>query len=344
MTPRPNADERRRVGVRAGDDLEVVRLVLLRDADLDEAGELGPVAAAAGHRLDDSPRRRRSAGSGARLERGTRQCVPWRSQSARRIASRRATGLGVAVAYRRDSASASSGAAGRMPGGRGPLLGPRPGQGLAGRPGQDPLLAVAHEPGLHQQLDVAVAVGAGDVEARGRPLRALAQELLDQPVADVARIGHPDRVELDDRPLVADALALDADEAGDPALLLVDVHQVVRSERAERQAEQAEHADRRAGQRQAERAGVGAVGLAQARQLAERGEVGQARGADLAGPARARGRVGHRGRLIAAAERARRVRPAAGALARVVVLAGHRGDEPMEARLARRAPGGTRWR
>ena len=120
------------------------------------------------------------------------------------------------------------------------------GQRPVGRPGEDPLLAVAHEARLHQQLDVAVGVGARDVEAGGPALRALAQELLDEPVADVAGVGQPDGIELHDRPLVAERLALDADEAGDPPVLLVDVHEVVRAERAERQAEQAEHADRRA--------------------------------------------------------------------------------------------------
>ncbi len=67
-----------------------------------------------------------------------------------------------------------------------------------------------------------------------------------------------------------------------PALGLVDEHQVVRPERPERQTEQAEHADRRAADRQAERARRGIGVLAQARQLAERGEVGQSGGPDLA--------------------------------------------------------------
>ena len=124
----------------------------------------------------------------------------------------------------------------------------------ARRPEQDVLLAVAHEAGLHEQLDVAVRVGAGDVEAR----RARAS----RPRAGAAgragsgcrpALAMPDRVELHDRPLVADRLALDADEARDPALLLVDVHQVVRPEGTERQPEQAEHADRRPVDRQPER-------------------------------------------------------------------------------------------
>ena len=47
------------------------------------------------------------------------------------------------------------------------------------------------KPGLHEQLDVAVDVGARDVEPGGAALRALAQELLDEPVADVAGVGEP---------------------------------------------------------------------------------------------------------------------------------------------------------
>ena len=105
---------------------------------------------------------------------------------------------------------------------------------------------------------------------------------MDEPEADVAGLAGADPVELDDRPLVADRVALDADQAGEAALLLVDVHQVVRPERAERQPEQAEHADRRAADRQPERARRGFVVLAQPRQLAERGEVGQPGDPDLA--------------------------------------------------------------
>ena len=79
---------------------------------------------------------------------------------------------------------------------------------------------------------------------------------------------------------------------------------------------------------------VGAVRLAQPRQLAERGEVGQARGADLAAALR-----GERSALIGPPRRlgpasAGRVRPAAGALARVVVLGGHGRHQAVEARLA----------
>ena len=165
------------------------------------------------------------------------------------------------------------------------------------------------------------------MEPGGAALGALAQELVDEAVADVAGVGQADGIELHDRPFVAGRLALDADQAGDPAVLLVDVHQVVRTERAERQPEEAEHPDRRAAHRQAERSGRGAVRLAQARQLAERGEVGQARGADLALAAR---RPGSRSSGLRPAGR---VVAAAGALARIVVLLGHRRDQPVEARL-----------
>ena len=202
------------------------------------------------------------------------------------MASSRATGAG--VGDRVQPRHRQRVEAGRRPDARraARFVGPRRRQGSSARPGEDPLLAVAHETGLHQELHVAVRVGARDVEPCGPALGALAQELLDEPIADVAGIGHPDGVELHDRPLVADRLALDADEAGDPAVLLVDVHEVVRAERAQRQAEQAEDPDRRAGQRQAQRAGVGAVGLAQPRQLPEGREVREARGPDLAAAAR----------------------------------------------------------
>ena len=84
----------------------------------------------------------------------------------------------------------------------------------------------------------------------------VAQAGLDQAVADVAGVAEPDGVELHDRPLVAVAVALDAEEPAEMAVALVDVEQVVRAEGAERQAEEGEDADRRAGDRQAERAGA----------------------------------------------------------------------------------------
>ena len=73
-----------------------------------------------------------------------------------------------------------------------------------GRPIEDDLLAVAGEARLHEQLDVAVPVGAGDVESNDAALRGLADELLDEPEADVAGRRRADPVELHDRPLVAE--------------------------------------------------------------------------------------------------------------------------------------------
>jgi hypothetical protein len=77
------------------------------------------------------------------------------------------------------------------------------------------------------------------VEAARAALGALANELLDEAVADLPGVGHADRVELHDRPLVARRIALDPDQAGDAPVLLVDVHHVVRTEGAEWQPEQA---------------------------------------------------------------------------------------------------------
>ena len=93
-----------------------------------------------------------------------------------------------------------------------------PGSGDAGVAEQESLLAVAHEPGLHEQLDVVVRVGARDVEAARAALRPVAQQVLDEPEPDVARIVAADRVELHDDPLVARRLALHAEEAGDVAV------------------------------------------------------------------------------------------------------------------------------
>ncbi len=122
------------------------------------------------------------------------------------------------------------------------------------------------------------------MEAHGPALLAVAHEVLDEPEPDVAGVDLADGVELDDRPLVALALALDAEQAGHPPVLLEHIHEIVRAERTERQPEQVEHPDGRTRHGQPERARLGPVGLAQARQLAERGQVGQPRQADLARP------------------------------------------------------------
>ncbi len=124
------------------------------------------------------------------------------------------------------------------------------------RPEADHLLAVADEAGLHEELDVAVGVGAGDVETGGAAPGDVAQACLHEPVADVAGVHEADRVELDDRPLVAMPVALDPQQAGEVAVALVHVQEVVRPEGPQRQPEEGEDADRRARQRQAERAGA----------------------------------------------------------------------------------------
>ncbi len=87
-----------------------------------------------------------------------------------------------------------------------------PGTSERGVAEEDGLLAVAREARLHEQLDVAVGVGAGHVEAAGAPARAIAHEVLDQAEADVTGIALIDRVELDDGPLVAVGVAFDARE------------------------------------------------------------------------------------------------------------------------------------
>ena len=155
------------------------------------------------------------------------------------------------------------------------------------------LLAVAHEPGLHEQLHVATLVGAGDMEPGAAPLGAIPQQVLDQPEPDVARrrtlvdraLVHG--VELHDGPLVAGVVGLHAGQAGQPAVLLVDVQRVVRLERAEGHPEQAEdaHLAGRDGQAQRTHGALAliAAGVGPAGQLAQRGKVGQPRRAHPSG-------------------------------------------------------------
>ena len=143
--------------------------------------------------------------------------------------------------------------AGRMPSSSASM--PRSaGEAVAWVAEEDGLLAVAREAGLHEQLDVAAGVGAGHVEARGTAARAVAQEVLDHAVADVAGGTVVDRVELDDGPLVAVGVALDASQPGQPAALVIDVHLVVGLERAQGHAEEAEDRDVAGGHGQAQRA------------------------------------------------------------------------------------------
>ena len=130
----------------------------------------------------------------------------------------------------------------------------RPREALPGTAEEDGLLAVAREARLHEELHVAAAIGAGDVEPGAPPPRAVAQEVLDETEADVAGIAMVDGIELDDGPLVAVGVALHAGQAGQPAVLLVDVELVVRLEGAERHAEQAEDRDVAGGHGQSQRA------------------------------------------------------------------------------------------
>src|SRR5207245_2567681 len=83
----------------------------------------------------------------------------------------------------------------------------------------------------HEQLDVAVAIGARDVESPRATLRGLAEDLVDELEPDVAGLAGADAVELDDRPLVANGIPLDADQAGPPTGLPRGVPQGLRMER-----------------------------------------------------------------------------------------------------------------
>ncbi len=144
------------------------------------------------------------------------------------------------------------------------------------------LVAEADEARLHEQLHVVVDVTARDVEPDRAPLAAVAQEVLDEAEPHVACVEVADGVQLDHGPLVAGAVALGAQEARDVPVAVEHVHHVVGAERAERQPEQAEHADPRPRHREPEGSRAVAVGLGQPRQLAQRREIGQPRGADLA--------------------------------------------------------------
>src|SRR3954451_18657001 len=290
--PEAELDELAGVGLGTHDDLQVVGLVFLGDADLDEAVQQGPVLAAVRCCLDigldvGEAQDRRKARPGdppvialalpVRDPDGLEPGDRWGRRGLRQPVE----GEGVDGLGRAD------------PGRLGGFVGPRRRQPLSGRARHDPLLAVPDEAGLHQELDVAVRVGTRDMEPRRAALRALAQQLVHEAVADVTGVREADRIELHDGPLVPRGLALDPDEPGDPAVLLVDVHEVVRAERPEREPEEAEDADRRPADGQPQRPGGSAVGLAQPGELSEGREVGQARRADLA---RGLGRPGGRHR------------------------------------------------
>ena len=142
---------------------------------------------------------------------------PWRSQSGMRMPSRRWTGP---ASRARRGATAR-----RRPGhGRPDAAARRPphrstgGEARRRRHGQQSLLPIAHEAGLHEQLDVVVGIGARDVKA-GRPaLRTVSQQVLDETEAHVAGVVPADGVELDHGPFVTWCLALDAQQARDVAV------------------------------------------------------------------------------------------------------------------------------
>ena len=237
-------------------------LVLARDADLDEA--IDPVAVRAlehvGIEVGESEDRRERAprhppvralalpvGDPERLEALDRRRRDRGVQLHQRVGIHRPGAADVCRRRRR--------------------LGPRVGQVVVGRAVQHPFLAVPDEARLHEQLDVVVGVGAGDMEPGRAALLALAQDLLDEPEADLARArsrgraGRADGVKLHDGPVVAPVLPLHPDEAGHVPIGLVHEEKVVRPDGDEGQTEQAEHADRRAVDRQPERARAGAFGL-----------------------------------------------------------------------------------
>ncbi len=168
---------------------------------------------------------------GASELRGTRQSRPWRSQSWSRTASSRWTGAGVTDAYRRDSGTRVEAGRRADPGRTCLVIGHRRRQRVVRLAEQHVLVAEPDEARLHEQLDVVVDVPAGNVEADRATLAAVAQEVLDEAEADVAGIEIADRVELDDGPLVARAVALGAEEARDVAVPVEHVHHVVRAER-----------------------------------------------------------------------------------------------------------------
>ncbi len=215
MTPEPEAHERRGVGAGPDQDPQVVGLVLLGDADLDEADRGRRVRRHPREPPGRTPRRRRSGGSASGWSAARASRCP--AAPSRRCGTSRGAATGAGVTARRGGRAAT--ASRRLDG---PDAGGRPrssvsgaGSGQLGTADADHLLAVAGEAGLHEQLHVAVGVGAGDVEAGGAALGAVAQAGLDQAEADVAGVAVPDGVELHDRPLVAVAVALHA-ERGRP--------------------------------------------------------------------------------------------------------------------------------
>ncbi len=253
---------------------------------------VGSAAPAGASWMNDSTSAKRRIG--VKLERGISDPLPWSSQSAIRLISRRCTGGGRDQAVEAEEGDGVRGADRANAEPAGLVLRERRGKRAVDVAEADHLVAVAGEPCLHEQLDVAVGVRARNVETGRAAPRDIAEARLDQAVADVAGVAEPDRVELHDRPLVAVAVALDAEEPREVAVALVDVQEVVRAEGTERQAEEGEDADGRTRDRKAERAGARVLGLGEAGQLAEGGQVRQAGGPNLgAAGRRLDGSAGH---------------------------------------------------
>src|SRR5450759_1508136 len=248
----PKVHERSDLGAGFGEDLEVVGLFLLGDAHLEQRPEFA--ASIAGYGLhvclhvgeaqDGGQAGARHAGAGAlALPIGQ----PVRLQSDHRL--------------RRDRSVETSqrqrveGLARPYAGVSGLFVRPRPWKRLPWSPEQEVLLTVASKTRLHEQLYVALAIGACNVKADRAALGSVAEEVLDHPETRVAGVARADRVELHDRHLVARGVALHPQQPRNPPLVFVDEEQVVGTESAERQTEQAEDANPRTADRQAQRTG-----------------------------------------------------------------------------------------
>ena len=251
-----------------------MRLVLFRDPDLEEGVEMCPVPAAVSRFLDIG------LDVGEPQDRGERRAghapvgpLPFPIGQSDRLQALDGLRRGGRIQTREGKRIESH--RGPDPGGLRLLVAPRRREVLACPARQDDLVAVPGEARLHEQLDVAVGIRAGNMEAHGPALRAVTEEVLDEPESNVTGLGLADRIQLDDRPFVGPALPLDAKKAGKPTVVLEHVQQIVRAERTEGQTEQAKHPDRRAAYRESERAGGRPVVLTHPGQLAKRRKVGE---------------------------------------------------------------------
>ena len=211
--------------VGARDHAQVVRLLFLGDADLAERDEAPrPVAVAClDERLDvgeaQDRRQRRAWHAPVRtLALPVVQSVVLESRHGPR---RRRAIQPVELAARR--AARPVGCRARRPVGRSRATR----SALVRRAVEDALLAVASKACLHEQIDVTALVGTRDMEANAAALAGIFQQVLDEPEPNVAGVAVVDRVELDDRPFVAQrSRARRGPGPSRRPLLLVDVQQV----------------------------------------------------------------------------------------------------------------------